>query len=68
MTKQVQRSILANAEAACGAAAVAKFRPVGDLTVRGKARPVQALAVEAFSSERISSERAEPSPKIFTPE
>ena len=57
MTKEIQRSILANAEAARGAAAVAEFQPVGDVTVRGKARPVQALAVQAVSAT------AEASPK-----
>jgi hypothetical protein len=41
--------MLANAEAARGGAGVARFTDVGEIAVRGKARAVQALAVEAVA-------------------
>ena len=46
LTKELGRSVLANGEAARGATGVATFHEVGSVDVRGKARPVKALAVE----------------------
>jgi hypothetical protein len=46
LMKKFGRSVLANGKAARGAAGGAAFDEVGNVEVRGKARPVTALAVE----------------------
>jgi adenylate cyclase len=50
LTKELDRSVLANGEAARGASGAARFRNVGEIAVRGKTHGVQALAVEAAVS------------------
>jgi adenylate cyclase len=46
MTKDLDRPILANGETARAAADVAGFERVGEIAVRGKARPIDVFAVE----------------------
>jgi adenylate cyclase len=46
MTRELDKSILADGETARDAAAIASFVPVGEISVRGKRRSVQVFAVE----------------------
>lgn len=46
MTKDLDETILANGETARAAAAVARFARVGEVTVRGKSRPVDVFTVD----------------------
>lgn len=45
MTKELDEPVLADGETARAAAATARFEPVGEVAVRGKARPVDVFAV-----------------------
>jgi class 3 adenylate cyclase len=53
LTKELDRSVLANSEAARRAAGVARLTDVGEFTVRGKTRPVPVLAVEAAADVTV---------------
>ncbi len=55
LTRELDRSVLVNGEGARGASGVASFRDVGEVAVRGKARAVQALAVEG-AAELVARE------------
>lgn len=61
MTKELDRTVLANGETARASASVAAFEPVGAVSVRGKSRPVDVYAVdEPVASAASSHERREP--------
>ena len=55
LTKELGRSVLVNAEAARGAGGGTAFHEVGSVEVRGKARPVTALAVEGRPTTSLPS-------------
>jgi adenylate cyclase len=57
MTKELDKPILANGETARAAGRVATFVPVGEVSVRGKARAVDVFAVEG-SGPRADPARA----------
>jgi adenylate cyclase len=59
MTKELGVPVLANAETARAAAAVALFERVAEVSVRGKARPVDVFAVER-GPDWPAAHRAEP--------
>ena len=55
MTKELDKHILADAETARAAAAVAHFESVGGVSVRGKSRPVDVFVVTEDDTDRVES-------------